>query len=158
MQAFDTHSAPAAHVSAAPEAHVAVIALHEPDAHTASASAQVPPCSPSFGIGAPAASSATQVIVVRLQNEPSPQSPSIQHPACAGTQWPLVQVLVVHSEAELQFVDAAVAQVFSAALHTPERQTADALNEPQVPSCRPSFGMGEPAVRSGAQDQVERSQ
>ncbi|PZR12258.1 MAG: hypothetical protein DI536_15230 [Archangium gephyra] len=138
-------------------AQVLVVSLHRPDAHTA-ASPHVPPCSPSLGTTAPALNFATQVIEVRSQNVPAAQSPSSQQPFDAGTQWPLVQVLVVHSAAEPQPVEAPVAQVLVATLHSPDRHTAEALNAPHVPSCRPSSGIGEPAGRSATHANVERSQ
>ena len=65
---------------------------------------------------------------------------------------------MVHSEAEPQPVDEPVAQVLVAALHSPDKHTAEALNEPHVPSCRPSLGIGEPAGRSATHENVERSQ
>jgi hypothetical protein len=78
-----------AHASPFATAQVFVIALHAPEAQVARAfaSSHTPVWSVSFGIGWPAALSATHVVVLREQCCCTEQSPSTQQrPAPAGTQ------------------------------------------------------------------------
>jgi hypothetical protein len=77
-QTFDVHSFAAVHAVVFAAAHVFVIALHVPVAHTAAARASVhtPSWRPSIGSDAPATLSAWQRSVARSHHSLAAQSPS----------------------------------------------------------------------------------
>jgi hypothetical protein len=82
-----THALAMLHSALFAPAHVLVVGLHAPVAHTAVANAceQTPWCSPSFGRPWPATNWTTHRIVTRSQNlpVPTPQSTSAQHEPAA---------------------------------------------------------------------------
>jgi hypothetical protein len=160
-QVLNSHSAPEPQAWPTAEAQVLVVTLHRPVAQVGATvvAAHTPVCSPSTGMGAPLGRRATQVNALRLQKALDGQSESAQQlPGAAGTQVPLgAQALVVHCAAAVQLVPGAVPQVSVVSLQRPPWQVA--LTPPsQVPSCRPSLGIGVPAVSVGAQVLSARSQ
>jgi hypothetical protein len=161
LQALLVHWAAAEQVAPLAEAQVFAVALQTPVAHTAEAVAveQVPPCRPSLGSAVPAVSFAAQVNALRLQYWPLPQSASAQQPLPeAGTQWPLLQVLWVHSAPLLHELPSPAAQVLVVALHAPLVQTAAALDAEQAPPWSPSPGIAVPAACLAVQVKVLRLQ
>jgi hypothetical protein len=157
-QALLVHSAANVQGAALGCAQVLVAVLHAPLVQTVAAVAQVPSCSPSVGIAAPAASFERQVNVARSQKVAPWHSASDQHaPLVAGTHAPEAeQLLLVHCEAAVQLAPGADEQVFVTLLHASVAQTfADVA---QVPSCSPSLGMGPPATTFAVQVNVPCAQ
>jgi hypothetical protein len=187
---FATHSFARAQVPPFTMAHVFVTALQRPLAQTAFAvtSLQTPTWSVSLGSASPAALSATQVKLSRLQCSAAAQSPSTQHePAPAGMHtpsalqapdwhvavlpgvqpdWPSARphfafpphTFATHWFALVHAVPFAAAQVFATALQEPVAQTAAAAAASQVPLRMPSVGIGALRSRSGAQRPAVRLQ
>lgn len=160
-QVLNSHSAPLPQPWPTAEAQVLVIALQSPVEHVGATvvEAQTPVCSPSMEIAAPGADRVTQVKVLRLQNWVPRQSPSAQQlPGVDGTQLPLgAQALLTHWAAAVQLAPFETPQVFVVSLQVPLWQAA--LTPPvQTPSCRPSLGIGAPAVSVGVHALLARSQ
>ncbi len=147
--ALTWHSLAEAHARPTMPAHVFVVGLQTPLAHTTVAAAlvQSPLRRPSFGIATPSARSARHVSELRSQYWLPPQSPSPQQPAPpAGTQRPLVaQVFETHWAPAVQTEASTSAHVFAAALQRPVVHAAFSAPAGHV-WWRLSAGRAEPGV------------